>query len=169
MPSEPFVGEISIAGFNFAPTGNALCDGSLLAISQNAVLFELIGTTYGGDGQTTFGLPDLRGRVPVHLGLGYVIGQVGGVEQVTLTVPQLPSHNHQIAASAGGGNCQTTAGATLATPRDPAYCIPASGAAVAMGAAAIGLAGSSQPHDNMPPFLAMTYFIALYGIFPSQN
>jgi len=159
-----------MVGFNFAPVDWAFCDGSLLQISQNSTLFQLIGTTYGGDGQNTFALPNLLGRMPVHQGTGpastYVIGEAGGVETVTLLSAQIPAHNHaaacsDTATSAVPGNNVWAAGAA------DAYSNGAPGQA--MNAAATGLTGGSQPHDNMPPFLAVNFVIALFGIFPSQN
>jgi microcystin-dependent protein len=175
MPAEPFIGEISLVGFNFAASNFHLCDGSLLSIAQNSTLFQLIGTTYGGDGVNSFGLPDLRGRIPVHIGgtAGYVLGGFGGAEQVTLTTGQLPAHAHQFAAGAVAGSSQSPAAAVLATPRDPAYAVPPAGAVapatVAMGPSAIPAVGGSQGHENMPPFVVMNYQIALFGIFPSQS
>ena len=168
--ADPFLGEIRMFGGNFAPVGWALCNGQLLAISQNDALFNLIGTTYGGDGQNTFALPDLRGRAPVHQGAGFVIGQSGGVENVTLAVGQMPAHNHQ-AAAAAGGNVVDPANAVWSS--DPggntaAYTIPPQGQAT-MNGAAIGSTGGSQPHDNMQPYLAVNYIISVEGIFPSQN
>jgi microcystin-dependent protein len=153
-------------GGNFAPRGWAFCDGSLLAISQNDALFALIGTTYGGDGQTTFGLPDLRGRLPVHQGSGFIIGQAAGTESVTLTVNQIPQHTHAVSArtsaTAGspsgamyGGNTTTTI--YTATP------------SALMNAAMVGIGGGSQPHDNMMPYCVVSFIIALEGIFPSRN
>lgn len=169
--SNPFVGEIRMFGGNFAPAGWAFCSGQLLSISQNDVLFALIGTTYGGDGQNTFGLPDMRSRIPVHQGNGpggsYVIGQMSGTETVTLTTAQLPAHGHVIQATSTGRS--TT---------DPTGGIPASSALgpyntaapdTAFGPQMIGNAGGSQPHDNMMPFLCVSFIISLFGIFPSQN
>jgi microcystin-dependent protein len=174
--SEPFVGEIRMFGGNFAPVGWAFCDGSLMAISQNETLFNLIGTTYGGDGQNTFGLPDLRGRVPIHQGsnpqLGnLVIGQRSGSETVTLVANQVPPHSHPVQAAPGGdvvspknafwssdpgGNTAAYTGPILNPPT--------------MANTAIGpSSGGNAPHNNMQPFLAITYIISLFGIFPSQN
>ncbi len=172
--SQPFVGEIRIVGFNFAPVDWALCNGQLLAISQNPALFDLIGTTYGGDGQTTFALPDLQGRFPLHMGQGsglsnYVLGQKGGTETVTLLLSQIPGHIHAAVCSPGGGNAEGPAGNYWST--DPAGNTAAyneSGGA-AMSSGAIGLAGGGQPHDNVQPFLAINFIIALFGIFPSQG
>ena len=167
---EPFVGEIRIVGFNFAPQGWAFCDGSLQSIAQNSTLFNLIGTTFGGDGVITFALPNLQGRMPVHQGTGssgtpYIIGQLSGVETVTLLTTQIPAHTHaavcsDTATSAVPGN-NLWAAAT-----GDAYSNGAPGQA--MNAAAIGLTGNNLPHDNMPPFLAVNFVISLLGIFPSQ-
>ena len=171
--AEPFIGEIMLfAGF-FAPRGWADCNGQLLSIAQNIALFSLIGTTYGGNGQTTFALPDLRGRVPIHFGQGpglssYDMGQQGGTEMVTLSVNEMPAHTHVARADLGNGTLSSPNGAFPA--RDPAGS-PTYGAAQAgaLAAAAIAHAGGSQPHNNMPPHLAIRYCICLEGIFPSQN
>ena len=176
----PYVGEIRIFAGNFAPAGWAFCDGSLLAISQNDTLFTLIGTTYGGDGQSTFALPGLASRFPVHQGTGggasYVIGQTGGAESVTLAVPQIPAHNHVVQA-AGAGTTGTPSGATILSSQTeqagftpaPAYA-PFDGAnQVILGAQSIAATGGSQPHDNMIPYLAVNYIISLFGIFPSPT
>jgi microcystin-dependent protein len=173
MMGQPFVGEIRIFGGNFPPNGWAFCDGSLMAISQNETLFNLIGTTYGGDGQSTFGLPNLLGRVPVHqgtstTGVTYVMGQLAGVETVTLTLNQIPLHTHVLAANAGGANASSPAGMFIAGGASAPNWF-ASSAAVPMAANALAQAGSSQPHDNMLPFLAISFIISLFGIFPSQN
>jgi microcystin-dependent protein len=171
--STPFIGEIRIFAGNFAPQNWAICDGSVLAISQNEALFNLIGTTYGGDGQTTFNLPDLRSRVPIHQGNGYVIGQRAGSESVTLTTPQLPAHNHTVQSSSAHGNTSSPAGALWATDGTGVaapYRTPASGGtAVALNPATVGASGGGQPHENRQPLLAMNYIISLFGIFPSQN
>jgi microcystin-dependent protein len=162
--ADPYIGEIRIFAGNFAPAGWAFCDGSLLPIAENDALFILIGTTYGGDGQATFALPDLRGRVPLHAGNGYTLGQVGGSEAVTLTEAQLPQHAHP-AIYAQGGTPTTS----------PINGLPASGAvnlfaaAATPAGAATTSAGASQPHENMAPFLAISFIIALFGIFPSQT
>lgn len=165
---DPFVGEIRLFGGNFAPQGWAFCDGSLLPISEYETLFNLIGTTYGGDGQSTFALPDLRGRVPVHMGGNYVIGQSAGTETVTLTTTQIPAHNHAWAAGSSAG--------ASAVPDNNIY-----GASSGfdmyfpdpdgndMNAGAITLTGGSQPHENMMPFECVSYIISLYGIWPSQS
>jgi microcystin-dependent protein len=170
--SEPFVGEIRMMGCNFAPAGWAFCDGSLQSIAQNDVLFALIGTTYGGDGQTTFGLPNLLGRAPVHQGTGsggtYVIGQLAGVENVTLSQNQMPIHTHAaLAANGVAGSVNSPANNVWSgwtggqfTPQAPI---------APMAPAAVGTVGGSQPHDNMPPYLVINFVISLFGIFPSQN
>jgi microcystin-dependent protein len=166
--SQPFVGEIRMFGGNFAPAGWMLCQGQTLAISENDVLFNLIGTTYGGDGQQTFNLPDLQGRLPLHQASGFVMGQKAGAETVTVTVQQLPIHSHPLAASlnsaAGNtvtGNVVGQVGATQIYREVPA--------GPAMANQACTPTGGSQPHDNMQPFLCINFIISLFGIFPSQT
>jgi microcystin-dependent protein len=168
----PYVGEIRLAGFNFAPAGWIPCDGRLLSILDYDVLFNLIGTTYGGDGVNTFAVPDLRGRVPVEAGQGpglspYVIGQQFGQESVTLGVAQLPVHTHAAAADSGVGSTDSPAGALHARDASgvPRY---GPGAAVRLAPGAVLSAGGSQPHENRPPYLVANYFISLFGIYPSQ-
>ncbi len=165
--AQPYIGEIRLFGGNFAPAGWAFCSGQLMAIAENDALFALIGTTYGGDGQTTFGLPDLRGRVPVHQGNGYILAQTGGVEQVTLTVNQTPIHSHLPQASNTGGSDNPSGNFWGSTATGKPY--SAAPPAVQMNAGAIGASGGSQPHDNMIPFLCVSYIISLFGIFPSPN
>jgi microcystin-dependent protein len=169
--SQPYVGQIILFAGNFAIANYAMCDGSLLSIANNDVLFNLIGTTYGGDGQTTFALPDLRGRVPVHQGNNgsstYVIGQTGGVETVTLTASQTPAHTHSLTCSSATGALNTAAGNYFAGSAAQIYGTPSSNY-VSMGSQ-VSLAGGSQPHSNQQPYVAMTYLISLYGIYPSQN
>ncbi len=171
--SEPFIGEIRMFGGNFAPRGWALCDGQLLAISQNDALFSLLGTIYGGDGQNTFGLPDLRGRVVVHQGTGpgltpRPIGQKSGVESVALTEAQMPSHSHAPQGSAAAANAGAgPAGSVMATTAINVY---GDGTPdQPMAAAGIATAGGSQPHTNMAPFTCVNHIIALVGIYPSRN
>lgn len=172
--AEPYLGEIRMFGGMFAPAGWAFCDGQLLPISENDALFTLIGTQYGGNGQTTFALPDLRGRSPVHQGQGpglqdtYPIGSTGGVETVTLLQAHLPSHAHPVAAS------NTAATSTL--PQGRVLTRPASGQAYlddtpvsAMSPVSVGGVGGSQPHENMAPYLPVSFIIALYGIYPSRS
>jgi microcystin-dependent protein len=166
--SQPYVGEIRLFAGSFAPVGWAFCDGQLLAISQNEVLFNLIGTTYGGDGQNTFALPDLRGRVPVHQGNGYVVGQSGGVETVTLTAAQMPPHQHAMHASSNGAS--TAHGPSEVLGSSATMRFYGSGTPnMAMDPNALTAVGGTQPHENMPPFVAINYIVSMFGIFPSQN
>ena len=170
---DPILGTIILFAGNFAPQGWALCNGQLLPINQNAALFSILGTTYGGNGQTTFALPDLRGRVPVSAGQAvtgtvYVLGETGGVETVTLTQTQMPMHNHLMSASTSAlGNASLPTNAYLADG-GAATKIYASSATsgVTLNVQAISQAGGSQPHQNMQPFLAMNYIIATQGVFP---
>lgn len=165
--STPYIGEIRMFGGNFAPAGWEFCNGQLLAIAENDTLFQLIGTTYGGDGQSTFALPDLRGRNPIHAGSGFVLAQQAGVETVALTTAQIPQHSHTAQAAPGPGNAGPPTNAVWAQSALNQF---SSGAGAApMNAAAIQPAGGSQPHDNMMPFLAVSFIISLFGIFPSQN
>ncbi len=171
--STPYIGEIRMFGGNFAPQGWAFCDGRLLSIAQYDALFNLIGTTYGGDGQTTFALPDLRGRIPIHAGTGagvsVVLGQIAGVESVTLTVNQLPAHGHGLIGSTDVASQSSSSGNVLAQPSTIDLYRPATAPTDALNSAAITAAGGSQPHDNMGPFLCITFIIALEGIYPTQN
>jgi microcystin-dependent protein len=168
----PFVGEIRLFAGNFAPVNWSFCDGSLIPISENEVLFTLLGTTYGGDGVNTFALPDLRGRVPIHQGnlpggSVYVIGQQGGVESVTLLSQQIPAHTHQVFANSGVGNQSSGQNGFWAQSTLNEFAAPPNSASLAP--VAVGNAGGSQPHDNMIPFLTISYIISMFGIFPSQN
>ena len=167
--SSPFIGEIRMFGGNFAPVGWAFCNGTLIAIDQNDALFNLIGTTYGGDGQTTFALPNLQSRVPVHVGPGFALGQSGGVETVTLTTSQIPAHSHVPQCQSGNGSQGPGNGvwATDPTANENIYQTTAPG--TSFNAGAIGSSGGSQPHDNMIPFLGINFIISLFGVFPSQN
>jgi microcystin-dependent protein len=168
--SQSFVGEIRMFGGNFAPAGWAFCNGQSMPISENEVLFQLIGTKYGGDGQETFNLPDLQGRVPIHQGPGYEVGQRGGVPTVTLTVDQTPAHGHPLqgsGATAAGTNPQ---GAVLAHLPD-AGVQTAYGTTAPFGAidtSSVTPTGGSQPHSNMQPCLAVNFIISLYGVYPTQ-
>lgn len=164
-----FIGEIRIFAGSFAPVGWQLCDGSLLPISGNEMLFQLLGTTYGGDGQSSFAVPDLRGRLPLHQGNGFMLGQAGGVETVSLTTAQIPAHSHEWIASSDAGSGATSPGnAVLArTPGADVYTtdiVP-----VPLSPAMLSSAGRGWPHDNMQPFLSLNFIIALFGIFPSQT
>ncbi|MBL0141434.1 MAG: phage tail protein [Betaproteobacteria bacterium] len=169
--SQPYIGEIRLFAGNFAPVGWSFCEGQTLAIAENDVLFNLIGTTYGGDGQVTFNLPDLRGRIPLHMGTGAglstrTIGELSGTESVTLSVVQMPTHNHQALASTGLGHLSEPEGAVPAAHRDfPVY----DAAATTTMGAAVQVAGGSQPHENMPPYLCVSFIISLYGVYPSTN
>jgi len=172
--ADPFIGEIRAFAGNFAPLDWAFCDGSLMQISQYLALFQLIGTTYGGDGQNTFALPDLRGRAVIHQGAStgqnYVIGQALGVENVTLITPQMPGHPHSFSATTAAGNTPTPGPATVlaSTPGGfPIY--DGTAAPVALSGHAVTNAGQSIPHNNRQPYLAISYIISLFGIFPSQN
>ena len=161
-------------GGNFAPQGWAMCDGQLLSIAENDALFALIGTTYGGDGQTTFALPDLRGRIPTHAGQGpglsaRVLGESSGAENVTLTINQLPAHTHALQGSTDIAAQSPPTGNVLAQPSTIDLYRPATVPSAALSPNAIAPAGGSQPHDNMEPFLCITFIISLFGIFPSQN
>jgi microcystin-dependent protein len=153
---------------NFAPVGWMLCQGQLLPISENETLFNLIGTTYGGDGQSTFALPDLQGRVPVHADSStYQLGQSGGVEEVTLTLPQVPSHTHSAAVVNGAATATSPTGNVWATGTSTPFSnLPAT---TTFNAAAVQQAGGSQPHDNMMPAVAVNFIISLFGVFPSPT
>ena len=173
---EPFVGEIRMFGGNFAPSGWAFCSGQLLPISENETLFNLIGTTYGGDGQSTFALPDLQGRIPVHAGTGsdgiaYQIGETGGTEAVTLTTNQIPGHSHVPIASTDAGTVPNPGNAIFAAggSGEQMYSTPPSVPAGSMNVGAILPTGGSQPHDNVAPFLCISFILSLFGVFPTQN
>lgn len=165
--SDPYIGEIRMVGFNFAPVGWALCNGQILPISQNDALFSLIGTTYGGDGVNTFALPDLQCRIPFHQGDGLVLGQPSGTEVVTLTTNQIPAHTHSLNASSQAGTQPSPAGGFWAQSTLGQFSSEAP--LHTMDPSTIAPAGGSQPHDNVPPFLVINFIISLFGIFPSQN
>lgn len=164
----PFIGEIRMFAGTFAPQGWAFCDGQLMAISENDALFNLIGTTYGGDGQSTFALPDLRGRAPVHMGNTWIIGEAAGVEQVTLTTSQIPAHAHPEIAASGNGDSDSPVGRV---PARNAAGSPVYGPVVdaALAAGALQPTGGSQPHTNLQPYLTINFIISLFGVFPSQS
>jgi len=165
--SNPYVGEIRLFGGNFAPAGWMFCEGQLLPISENETLFTLIGTTYGGDGQSTFALPDLRGRIPVHPGNGVIQGEAAGSETVTLTINQVPAHTHLPQASSAAGTSHSPTNGVWAAWGDQQYSTVAP--ATDMNAAALASSGGSQPHENMAPFLCLNFIISLFGVFPSQS
>lgn len=167
---QPYIGEIRMFAGNFAPAGWMFCDGQLLPISENDALFALIGTTYGGDGQTTFALPDLRGRTPLHAGTGpgltpRLFSSSGGTEAETLTVNQIPSHNHVLQGTTSDAVTNVPNGKMFAASFDPVYAQP--GGLTPFAPQAIGQAGGSQPHENMQPFQCVNFIISLFGIFPS--
>jgi microcystin-dependent protein len=170
--SQPYIGEIRPVGFNFAPEGWALCNGQTLSISENQALFALIGTIYGGDGQTTFNLPNLQSRIPFHMGSNtmgdnLIIGQISGTETVSLTTQQIPAHSHTLAANSGnGGQASPSGGLWAASPLEQ---FSAQAPSKTMNPNGITNAGGSQPHDNMPPYLVVNFIISLFGIFPSQG
>ena len=166
--AQPYVGEIRMFGGNFAPAGWMFCDGTLIAISENETLFNLIGTTYGGDGQSTFALPDLRGRLPIHQGSGFTLAETGGAEQVTLMVAQIPSHSHAFLASTGPGNVTTPQNNVTAASASVQIYIEDSTDSN-MNAAAVGPVGGNQPHTNFQPYLCISFIISLFGIFPSPG
>jgi microcystin-dependent protein len=166
--SQPYVGEIRMFAGNFPPAGWAFCEGQLVPISENETLFNLIGTTYGGDGQNTFALPDLRGRLPIHQGNGFTLAETGGAESVTLTMPQIPGHSHALLASNDS-----------ATISDPTNSVTGKGGATQiyrnanpgslMSGLAVAQAGGSQPHSNFQPYLCVDFIISLFGVFPSPT
>jgi microcystin-dependent protein len=164
--SQPYVGEIRMFGGNFAPAGWMFCAGQLLPISEYDVLFNLIGTTYGGDGQSTFALPDLRGRLPIHMGSGFVLATNGGAENVNLTANQIPAHTHTVLASTNVYTGSLPGGNFLASGPD-IYDQNKPGTTTM--AAAIGPMGGSQPHSNFQPYLCVNFILSLFGVFPSQS
>ncbi|MDE4135066.1 tail fiber protein [Phaeobacter sp. QD34_3] len=169
--AEPFLAEIRIVGFNFAPRGWAFCDGQFLPINQNQSLYSLLGTTYGGDGRTSFALPDLRGRTPLHVGNGHSLGTRSGAETMTLTTAQIPSHDHVAKASSLPGNAREPSGALLAAEvaPDAAYATVGAGTSRTLRAGTVTNVGGGQAHDNMQPFMAINFCIALQGLFPSRS
>lgn len=165
--SQPYVGEIRMFAGNFAPAGWMFCEGQLLPISEYETLFNLIGTTYGGDGQSTFELPDLRGRLPLHQGNGFTLGQTAGSETVTLTTAQIPVHTHPALATTNGNTASQPSGNLLA--QGPDIYEPNTAGNATMAANSISSVGGSQPHDNVQPYLCISFIISLFGVFPSQT
>ena len=166
--AEPFLSEIRIMSFGFPPKGWAFCDGQLLPINQNQGLFSLLGTTYGGDGRVNFGLPDLRGRTPIHMGSGHTLGERGGEQAHTLSISEIPTHTHVLNGT-GNTAANTPANTTVLGKSNPQAAYAAAGNLVAMDPRSIANVGGSQAHLNMQPFLTLTFCIALQGIFPSQT
>ncbi|XSG75247.1 phage tail protein [Herpetosiphon llansteffanensis] len=169
--SQPYVGEIRMFAGNFAPAGWMFCEGQLIPISENETLFQLIGTTYGGDGQSTFALPDLRGRMPIHQGNGFILAETGGAEEITLTVSQIANHSHLPLASANNGTTNIPQSGIWAkagsTNLYVAGALP--GDLSPFAANTISATGGSQPHTNMSPYLCVDFIISLFGIFPSPT
>jgi microcystin-dependent protein len=165
--SEPFLSEIKIVSFNFPPKGWALCNGQLLPINQNQALFALLGTRYGGNGQTNFALPNLRGQVPIHVGNGHTLGEAAGSPSVTVNIQQLPTHTHALQASTTLGDTPLSTNTALAQTPALIYTQPAS--LITLAPVSVSNVGGSQPHNNMMPYLVLNFIIALQGIFPSQN
>ena len=166
--AQPYVGEIRMFAGNFAPAGWMFCEGQLLPISENETLFQLIGTTYGGDGESTFALPDLRGRIPIHQGNGFILAETGGAEEITLTVSQIPSHTHAFLASLSPGNASNPQGNVPAqSPQIKPYIEDVTNSN--MNASIIGPVGGSQPHTNFQPYLCIDFIISLFGLFPRPS
>ena len=166
--AQPYVGEIRMFAGNFAPAGWMFCQGQLLPISENETLFQLIGTTYGGDGESTFALPDLRGRLPIHQGNGFILAETGGAEEVTLTVNQIPSHGHPWLASSGSGTSQTPTNLVLGATQAATYFNLPDNVGT-MSPLSVGATGGSQPHTNFQPYLCVDFIISLFGIYPSPT
>ena len=172
MSTEPYIGQISMAGFNFPPRGWALCNGQLLSIAQNTALYSLLGTAFGGNGQTTFGLPDLRGRVPVHQGQGpglspRSMGEIAGEQSHTLITSEMPMHNHLVNVTSGDSTAKTPSGNVPGGTASPIYAAAPNGNT--MNPQTLSIAGGSQPHNNMQPYTCINFIIAMEGIFPSRN
>src|SRR5947209_13606717 len=168
--AQPYVGEIRMFAGNFAPAGWMFCEGQLLPISENETLFNLIGTTYGGDGQSTFALPDLRGRIPMHFGNGFTLAETGGVETVTLMVAQMPAHSHPYVGTSNTALVNPPQNALLATlPGANITAYLTDPPVLPFNPSAVGPAGGSQPHDNFQPYLCINFILSLFGIFPSQT
>lgn len=167
--AQPYVGEIRMFAGNFAPAGWMFCEGQLLPISENETLFQLIGTTYGGDGQSVFALPDLRGRIPIHQGNGFILAETGGVEEVTLTVNQIPAHSHPLLATTDIANSGNPANAILSSTATGNKIYAATSPNIQLNNNSISPDGGSQPHTNFQPYLCVDFIISLFGIFPSPT
>ena len=166
--AQPYVGEIRMFAGNFAPAGWMFCEGQLLPISENETLFQLIGTTYGGDGESTFALPDLRGRIPLHQGNGFILAETGGAEEITLTTQQIPAHTHPLLANTTAGTANNPTNRVLAaSPTLDMY--RETTPTVAMAQKTVGPVGGSQPHTNFQPYLCVNFIISLFGLFPSPT
>ena len=166
--AQPYVGEVRMFGGNFAPAGWMFCEGQIMPISEYETLFQLIGTSYGGDGQSTFGLPDLRGRLPIHQGNGFILAQTAGVEEITLTVNQIPAHAHSFVGTSSTASATSPANGVVASPSNIDLYRPATIPGAVMAANAFANQGGSQPHTNFQPYLCVSFIISLFGIFPSQ-
>ena len=166
--AQPYVGEIRMFAGNFAPAGWMFCEGQVIPISENETLFQLIGTTYGGDGESTMALPDLRGRIPIHQGSGFILAETGGAEEITLTIQQMPVHTHPLMGAATAGDATTPSGNL---PANSVTITPYRNSTpdANMNPAAVGPVGGSQPHTNLQPYLCISFIISLFGIFPSPT
>ena len=168
--AQPYVGEIRMFAGNFAPAGWMFCEGQLLPISENETLFQLIGTTYGGDGESTFALPDLRGRLPIHQGNGFILAETGGAEEITLTTSQIPAHSHPILGSALNATTTSSTNNVAATmPEVTTFAYGTDLPPTNLNPQSIGPTGGSQPHTNFQPYLCVDFIISLFGIFPSPT
>ena len=166
--AQPYVGEVRMFAGNFPPAGWMFCEGQLLPISENETLFQLIGTTYGGDGESTFALPDMRGRLPIHQGNGFILAETGGAEEITLTVTQIPAHSHSMIASTAAGD-QSGPGNQVLARTTGADLYSSDSPYVNLSPQAVSSTGGSQPHTNFQPYLCVDFIISLFGIFPSQT
>lgn len=167
--AQPYVGEIRMFAGNFAPVGWMFCEGQLLPISENETLFQLIGTTYGGDGESTFALPDLRGRIPIHQGDSFILAETGGVEEVTLTVSQIPAHGHPVLACANPGTAAAPLNSVLAKTTTGFLYINENPTGQTLAPTSVSPVGGNQPHTNFQPYLCVDFIISLFGIFPSPT
>ena len=165
--AQPYVGEIRLFAGNFAPAGWMFCEGQLLPIPENETLFQLIGTTYGGDGESTFALPDMRGRIPIHQGNGFILAEMGGAEDITLTVNHIPAHTHALVADTQPSESSDPKGRVLSETDEDVY--GDQGINAALHPASVSPVGGSQPHTNFQPYLCINYIISLFGIFPSPT